>query len=111
MVKQVIRTLGVGLCRLILLSVGITVRRRLFRGFIVQSKRFSRLLNSGFHANLAVHAPFPLLPWPSHSELFDSPLRLAISERCAGFGTCAFPFARFFIFHPGRLPLTVSLFM
>ena len=45
------RAWGVGSWLLILMSAGITMRRRLFPGFIVRSKNFSRCLSSGLRAN------------------------------------------------------------
>ena len=47
---RLLRAWGVGSWLLILMSAGITMRRRLFRGFIVRSKNFSRCLSSGLRA-------------------------------------------------------------
>ena len=68
---RLLRAWGVGSWLLILMSAGITMRRRLFRGFIVRSKNFSRCLSSGLRANPGANAPFTWLRSPSHSELFE----------------------------------------
>ena len=66
---RLLRAWGVGSWLLILMSAGIT--RRLFRGFFVRSKNFSRCLSSGLRANPGANTPFTWLRSPSHSELFE----------------------------------------
>ena len=68
---RLLRAWGVGSWLLILMSAGFTMRRRLFRGFIVRSKNFSRCLSGGLRASSGANAPFTWLRSPSHSELFE----------------------------------------
>ena len=64
---RLLRAWGVGSWLLILMSAGITMRRRL--GFIVRSKNFTRCLSSGLRASPGATAPFIWLRSPSHSEV------------------------------------------
>ena len=66
---RLLRAWGVG-SWLILMSAGIIMRRRLFRGFL---KNFSRCLSSGLRASPGANAPFTWLRSPSHWERFEVP--------------------------------------
>ena len=93
---RLLRAWGVGSWLLILMSAGITMRRRLFRGFIIRSKNFSRCLSSGLRASPGANAPFTWLRSPSHWERFE------VHSDSAGRGLIGATFQRFNLASPRR---------